>query len=51
YMISIRTSIANVLKIEIDQISVKGKTKEKVDAVGEGWAVESYASVLLNPIL
>ena len=51
HMLTIRTSIANVLEIEIDQISVKGKTKEKVDAVGEGRAIESYASVLLNPIL
>ena len=48
YMKEIRQSIADNLEISINQISVKGKTKEKVDAVGEGRAIESYASLLLN---
>lgn len=48
HMETIRKTIAESLEISIEQVSVKGKTKEKVDAVGEGRAVESYASLLLN---
>ncbi len=48
FMDKIRKTIADSLDISIDQISVKGKTKEKVDAVGEGKAVESHAVVLLS---
>ncbi|MDA3811382.1 MAG: 2-C-methyl-D-erythritol 2,4-cyclodiphosphate synthase [Spirochaetaceae bacterium] len=45
---SIKKTIAENLNLSMDQISVKGKTKEKVDAVGEGRAIESYASILLT---
>ncbi len=45
---SIKKSISTVLEIEIGQVSVKGKTKEKVDAVGRGEAIEAYASLLLE---
>lgn len=45
---AIRDSIATALEIKISQISVKGKTKEKVDAVGRGEAIEAYASLLLE---
>lgn len=48
HMLKIRRTIALNLEIGIDQVSVKGKTKEKVDAVGEGRAIEAYASVLLE---
>lgn len=44
----IRSTIADALKIGKDCVSVKGKTKEKVDAVGRGEAVEAYASLLLK---
>jgi 2-C-methyl-D-erythritol 2,4-cyclodiphosphate synthase len=47
YMETIRKSIADNLQISIDQVSVKGKTKEKVDAVGQGKAIEAYATLLL----
>ena len=48
HMLNIRETIASNLEINIDQISVKGKTKEKVDAVGEGRAIEAYATLLLS---
>lgn len=46
----IRRTIAGALNTEIGNVSVKGKTKEKVDAVGRGEAIEAYASLLLRPV-
>ena len=46
----IREKLAEALSLNIDRISVKAKTKEKVDATGEGKAVESIASVLIEKI-
>lgn len=43
-----RANIATVLEIGIDQVSVKAKTGEKVDAVGEGRAVRAQAVVLIT---
>lgn len=43
-----RGNIARVLGIELGQVNVKGKTHERVDAVGEGRAVEAHAVVLLE---
>ncbi len=48
FMKEVRKSIADALDISIDLISVKGKTNEKVDAVGEGRAIECHTVVLLN---
>lgn len=45
---AIRGTIADALGIGHDAVSVKGKTKEKTDAVGRGEAIEAYASVLLE---
>ncbi len=42
-----RQNIAKVLDIDIDQVSVKAKTGEKVDAVGEKRAVRAEVVVLL----
>jgi 2-C-methyl-D-erythritol 2,4-cyclodiphosphate synthase len=42
-----RDSIAECLGISPNAVSVKAKTKEGVDAVGEGRAVEAFASALL----
>lgn len=42
-----RANIATVLDIDIDQVSVKAKTGEKVDAVGEQRAVRAEVIVLL----
>jgi len=43
-----RHNIATVLDIDIDQVSVKAKTGEKVDAVGEQRAVRAEVIVLLT---
>lgn len=44
---AMRANLARILKVEVDQVNVKGKTHEKVDAVGEGRAVEVHVVVLL----
>jgi 2-C-methyl-D-erythritol 2,4-cyclodiphosphate synthase len=45
---ALRANIARLLGLPLDRINVKGKTHEKVDAVGEGRAVEVHAVVLLT---
>ena len=44
---SIRSSLADLLGVGRDQVNLKGKTHEKVDAVGEGRAIEVHVVVLL----
>ena len=44
----IRASVAQPLYLDIAEVSVKAKTHEKLGPVGEGEAVEAYASVLLE---
>ncbi len=43
-----RRNIATVLDIGLDQVSVKAKTGEAVDAVGESRAVRAEVVVLIN---
>ncbi len=43
-----RRNLATILEIEFDQVSVKAKTGEAVDAVGELRAVRAEVVVLLN---
>lgn len=43
-----RENLARILEVEVSQISVKAKTGEKVDAVGESRAVKAEAVVLLE---
>ena len=47
YVDSIKESLAGVLGIETNRISVKATTNEHVDATGEGKAIAVYASILL----
>jgi 2-C-methyl-D-erythritol 4-phosphate cytidylyltransferase/2-C-methyl-D-erythritol 2,4-cyclodiphosphate synthase len=47
YRRAIAAKLAEDLNIVPAAISVKGKTKEKVDATGEGRAIEAFAVVLL----
>lgn len=44
---AIRNNIATCLGIELGRVNIKGKTHERVDAVGEGRAIEVHAVVLL----
>lgn len=48
YILEMREKLAGVLGIEIDCVSVKAKTGEGLDAVGEGRAVTAQAVVLLQ---
>jgi 2-C-methyl-D-erythritol 2,4-cyclodiphosphate synthase len=43
----IRASIARLLVLDLDQVSVKFKTAEKVGAVGEGKSAEAQAIITL----
>jgi 2-C-methyl-D-erythritol 4-phosphate cytidylyltransferase/2-C-methyl-D-erythritol 2,4-cyclodiphosphate synthase len=47
YRNAIAACLAEDLGIPAASVSVKGKTKEKVDATGEGRAVEAFAAALL----
>jgi len=47
YIEPIRTGLADALEIEVNAVSVKAKTGEGVDAVGEGLAVRADAVVLV----
>lgn len=47
YILSIRENIARLTGLAVNKVSVKAKTKEKVDSVGKGKAVEVFCSVLL----
>lgn len=49
YIPKMKESLAIVLDIEPSDISIKAKTKEKLDAVGENRAIEANAVVLLKP--
>ncbi|MCA9273503.1 MAG: 2-C-methyl-D-erythritol 2,4-cyclodiphosphate synthase [Phycisphaerales bacterium] len=44
----IRQNIARLIGIDVRLVNVKGKTHERVDAVGENRAVEVHAVVLLE---
>lgn len=48
YVLSMRESIAEVLGANISCVSVKAKTGEGLDAVGQGLAVSAQAVVLLE---
>lgn len=43
-----RTNIAGLLAVDVARVNVKGKSHEKVDAVGEGRAIEAHSVVLLT---
>jgi 2-C-methyl-D-erythritol 4-phosphate cytidylyltransferase / 2-C-methyl-D-erythritol 2,4-cyclodiphosphate synthase len=47
HVAGIRQRIAAVLRVGPDQVSVKGKTNEGVDAVGRGEAIAAHAVVVL----
>jgi 2-C-methyl-D-erythritol 2,4-cyclodiphosphate synthase len=48
YVPSMRGSIAEVLGVEVSCVSVKAKTGEGLDAVGQGLAVSAQAVVLVE---
>lgn len=44
---AMRANIARVLGLGVERVNVKGKTHERVDAVGEGRAIEVHCVVLI----
>lgn len=50
YIPKMKTLLANVLGLEDTDISIKAKTKECLDAVGEGLAIEAQAVVMMEKI-
>ncbi len=48
YVEEMRAKLAEVLGVEVGRVSVKAKTGEGLDAVGEGLAVTAQAVVLLG---
>ena len=50
YMLSIRQNIASTLGVELGCVSVKAKTGEGLDAVGQGLAVTAQAAVLMTSL-
>ena len=47
YIEQMRKNLSDILGVDPDRVSIKAKTGEKVDAVGDGRAVSANASVLL----
>ncbi len=48
HILPMRTRIAQVLGVNLEQVNVKAKTAEKMGPVGEGRAIEARAVVLLT---
>lgn len=48
YILSMREKIADVLAVDLACVSIKAKTGEGVDAVGQGLAVSAQAVVLIE---
>jgi len=46
---AMRERIAELFELEVDRVNVKGKTGEKVDAVGRGEACRATVVALLGP--
>lgn len=49
YIDSMRESLSKVLKTNVENISIKAKTNEKMDAVGRGEGIVVYCVSLLKP--
>lgn len=50
YIIDMRKNLAEVLDLELDRVSVKATTEEKLGFTGEEIGVKSYAVVLLREV-
>ena len=48
YIESMRRNVATLLKVEMDQVSIKAGTNEKCGEVGKGEAIEASSTVLLK---
>lgn len=48
YIPKMKEKLAEILRLSVEDISIKAKTKENLDAVGEKLAIEAQAVVLLT---
>ena len=48
YIPKMKEVLCKILETENSELSIKAKTKEKLDSVGQGLAIEATASVLLK---
>jgi 2-C-methyl-D-erythritol 2,4-cyclodiphosphate synthase len=45
---AMRAAVAEAIGIDVDRVSIKGKTNEGVDAVGRGEAIAAHAIALVR---
>lgn len=50
YIPKMKEVLCQILSIEPERISIKAKTNEKMDAVGQELAIEAHAAVLLKKV-
>lgn len=50
YIPEIKEKLSNLIGIEVDRISIKAKTKEKLDSVGREKAIEVFSVCLIKKI-
>ena len=48
HIIDMRKSIANIMSIDISQISIKSSTSQKIGMIGEHKAVACYSTILIS---
>ena len=48
YIPKMKEVLCKILNVDNSQLSIKAKTKEKLDSVGQGLAIEANATVLLK---
>ena len=48
HIVNMRNNIARLLKVDIDQVSIKAGTNEKLDEIGKGNAVKAESIILLR---
>ena len=50
YIPKMKEVLCGILGLDLTKLSIKAKTKEKLDAVGQELAIESNAVVLLKKV-
>ena len=48
HIMDMRKSIANIMSIDISQISIKSSTSQKIGMIGEHKAVACYSTILIS---
>jgi len=48
FKVQIRSHLANIMQIPVENLNIKAKTKEKLDGVGRGEAIECFCISLIR---